>query len=120
MSAVERLTSTPAGVVLCRLEVLPETGARNFVLQIGEARFHGFVVRHGSEVWGYVDRCPHMGLPLAKTLDDYLTPSKQLIACGWHGALFRPQDGGCVAGPCLGGSLQPWPVEVRGGVIMTR
>ena len=115
----QRLSSTPAGVTLCRLEDLPDPGARNFVLQIGERRFHGFVVRAGAEAHGYVDRCPHMGLPLAKILDDYLTAAGELIACSWHGALFRPADGECVGGPCAGARLTPWPVEVRGGLILT-
>lgn len=116
---LERISATPPGVALCPLETLPDPGARNFVLQIGQARFHGFVVRKGAAVLGYVDRCPHMGLPLAKTLDDYLTPSGELIACGWHGALFRPDDGRCVGGPCVGQSLLAWPVEVSGGMIRT-
>jgi nitrite reductase/ring-hydroxylating ferredoxin subunit len=119
VAELRRLTATPRGVALCPLETLADPGARNFVLQIGEARFHGFVVRQGSAVYGYVDRCPHMGLPLAQTLDDYLTPSGELIACSWHGALFRRGDGRCVGGPCAGQSLLTWPVEVHGGVIRT-
>ncbi|MDB5435506.1 MAG: 2Fe-2S ferredoxin [Phenylobacterium sp.] len=118
-SGADRLTATPPGVALCPLETLADPGARNFVLQIGQARFHGFVVRKGGAVHGYVDRCPHMGLPLAQTLDDYLTPSGELIACSWHGALFRPDDGRCVGGPCAGHSLLAWPVEVSEGVIRT-
>ena len=114
-----RLTSIPAGVPLCALGDLSDPGARNFVLQIGGRYFHGFVVRRGDTVAGYVDRCPHMGLPLAQTLDDYLTPGGDLIACSWHGALFRPDDGACVGGPCVGAALTPWPVEVVGGVVRT-
>ncbi len=114
-----RLTATPPGEALCPLEALADPGARNFVLQIGQARFHGFVVRKGQSVLGYVDRCPHMGLPLARPLDDYLTPCGELIACGWHGALFRPEDGRCLGGPCAGQSLLAWPVAVSEGVIRT-
>lgn len=115
----EWASATPAGVVLCRLEDLGEPGARNFVLQIGERRFHGFVVRRGDEVHGYVDRCPHMGLPLAQQLDRYLTPDGSLIGCSWHGALFRIRDGACVGGPCAGAALSPWPVRVQGGQVVT-
>jgi nitrite reductase/ring-hydroxylating ferredoxin subunit len=114
-----RLASTPPGVRLCGLEDLPDPGARNFVLQIGDARFHGFVVRHGRRVRGYVDRCPHMGMPLAQRLDDYLTPDGELIACAWHGALFRPADGACLGGPCAGAALTSWPVVLRDGAVMT-
>jgi nitrite reductase/ring-hydroxylating ferredoxin subunit len=114
-----RVWKTPAGVPLCALESLPDAGARNFVLQIGEAFFHGFVVRRGGRVFGYVDRCPHAGLPLAQALDQYLTRAGDLILCSWHGALFRPEDGQCVGGPCAGQALTPWPVEVEGGMVRT-
>ncbi|MDO1559406.1 Rieske (2Fe-2S) protein [Brevundimonas sp. 2R-24] len=114
-----RVWKTPPGVPLCRLEALGEPGARNFVLQIGEAFFHGFVVRKDGAVHGYVDRCPHAGFPLAQELDRYLTEDGALILCDWHGALFRPEDGLCVGGPCAGRSLTPWPVEVKDGIITT-
>ncbi len=114
-----RLFATPAGVRLGPLDLVPDGGARNFVLQIGQARFHGFVVRRGETVRGYVDRCPHAGLPLAQALDQYLTPDGQLIACSWHGALFDWDDGLCVGGPCAGARLTPWPVRVREGAVET-
>jgi nitrite reductase/ring-hydroxylating ferredoxin subunit len=114
-----RLVATPAGVRLGPLDLIADGKARNFVLQMKAGRFHGFVVRRGEGVFGYVDRCPHAGLPLAQTLDDYLTPDGALIACSWHGALFRPEDGVCVGGPCVGQSLTTWPVAVRDGQIVT-
>jgi nitrite reductase/ring-hydroxylating ferredoxin subunit len=114
-----RTSTTPAGVRLCPLDVLADPGARNFVLKIGEAYFHGFVVRKGDDVHGYVDRCAHMGLPLAQALDRYLTDDGGLIECSWHGALYRIDDGACVGGPCVGARLTPWPVEVRDGQVVT-
>lgn len=119
MTAPERLLETPAGVALGSLDLIADGKARGFVLEIGGARFHGFVVRQGSAVHGYVDRCPHMGVPLAHELDDYLSPLSNHIACGWHGALFRVDDGRCVAGPCKNAYLRPWPVTVVRGVIHT-
>ena len=104
---------------LCTLASLADPGARNFVLQIGEAFFHGFVVRRGDQVHGWVDRCPHAGFPLAQELDRYLTRDGDLILCSWHGALFRPETGHCVGGPCAGPSLTPWPVAVADGTVRT-
>jgi len=115
----ERLTATPAGVALAPLVSIADGKAHNFVLQMRAGRFHGFVVRRGDGVVGYVDRCPHAGVPLAQTLDDYLTPSGDLIACSWHGALFTLDDGLCVGGPCLGQRLGAWPVAVIDGVVTT-
>ena len=115
----ERLTATPAGVVLGPLDLIADGAARNFVLQMKAGRFHGFVLREGDSVRGFVDRCPHLGLPLARSLDAYLTPDGSRIACGWHGALFE-RDGRCVGGPCVGASLTPWPVRVdEAGRIVT-
>ena len=114
-----RAWTTPAGVPLCRLDSLADPGARNFVLEIKDAHFHGFVVRRGDEVFGYVDRCPHAGFPLAQELDDYLTRDGRLIQCDWHGALFRIHDGACVGGPCGGARLQAWPVVVKEGTVTT-
>lgn len=119
MSDTVRLTATPAGVRLAPLETIVDGRARNFVLQMKAGRFHGFVVRRGREVAGYVDRCPHAGVPLAQKLDDYLTPSGDLIACSWHGALFRIDDGTCVGGPCVGQALTTWPVRVIEGFVTT-
>jgi nitrite reductase/ring-hydroxylating ferredoxin subunit len=116
----ERVYTTPADVTLGPLDAIPDGGARNYVLQLRAGRFHGFVVRQGETVLGYVDRCPHAGVPMAQTLDDYLTPAGDLIVCSWHGALFRIDDGLCVGGPCAGQRLTPWPVTVAQGQIVTR
>lgn len=115
----ERLTATPAGVRLAPIELIADGAARNFVLEMKAGRFHGFAVRRGDAVQGFVDRCPHMGLPLAQQLDEYLTGDRSLIQCSWHGALFRIEDGACVGGPCIGAALTPWPLEVREGAIFT-
>jgi nitrite reductase/ring-hydroxylating ferredoxin subunit len=114
-----RVWTTPANVTLCAEADIPDPGSRGFVLQIGEAFFHGFVVRKAGQVAGYIDRCPHQGFPLAIELDQYLTPDGALILCGWHGAVFQPLSGACVGGPCAGSRLTPWPVTVRDGVIRT-
>jgi len=117
--ANDRLFATPAGVALGPVDTIAPEGARGYVLQLRAGRFHGFVVRRGDAVFGYVDRCPHAGLPLAQVLDDYLTPRGDLIACGWHSALFRIEDGVCVGGPCAGQSLAAWPVAVVNGILTT-
>ena len=119
MNPGERLSETPPGIRLAALDAIPDGGARNFVLQMKAGRFHGFVVRKGDRIFGYRDRCPHMGMPLAQELDHYLTSGRELIVCSWHGALFDIESGRCVGGPCAGARLTPWPVVVADGDIMT-
>lgn len=114
-----RLTATPAGVTLGPLDLIADGAARAFVLQMRAGRFHGFVVRRGTAVAGFVDRCPHMGLPLAQVLDQYLSADGAYIQCSWHGALFEVADGRCVGGPCAGQRLMPWPVALIDETIRT-
>ncbi len=110
----------PPGVALCPLDAIPEPGARGFDFRQGEQVFAGFVVRKAGGVWGYVDRCPHAGWPLAPMPDRYLTRDAKRLFCGGHGALFRIEDGLCTAGPCAGDSLETWPVAVGAdGIIRT-
>ncbi len=115
----ERLVETPPGIALGSLDLIADGEARNFVIQMRAGRFHGFVVRKGDRVFGYPDRCPHMGLPLAQKLDDYLSSGGELILCSWHGALFDIESGRCVGGPCVGAGFPVWPVTVTDGNILT-
>ncbi len=101
------------GTVLCALADLADPGSKGFMFRQGEALFLGFVTRTGGAVAGWVDRCPHAGLPLAMAPNRYLTREGDLILCATHGALFRPGDGRCVGGPCAGQALTPWPVRVE-------
>ncbi len=78
------------------------------------------MVRKNGAVHGYVDTCPHAGWPLAAYPDRYLTREADRILCFGHGALFRIEDGVCLAGPCQGQQLQPWPVAAGAdGVVRT-
>lgn len=109
----------PPGTRLCALADLPDPGARGFRFRAERALFAGFLVRVGEAVRGYVDSCPHAGWPLSALDDRYLTREGDRILCAGHGALFRPLDGTCVAGPCAGRALTPWPVTVRAGGVFT-
>ncbi len=119
MTLLPTLFKTPPGLNLGPLAAIPDGCARPFRLEVGNGQFRGFAVREGNAVYGYVDRCPHNGMPLAGDYDDYLTPQRDLINCNWHGALFRISSGACIGGPCAGDSLTPWPLSVIGGVIVT-
>jgi len=111
--------STPApGTPLCRFDELADPGARGFCFQLGELIFQGFVVRRGEQVFGWRDRCPHIGLPLTLGDDRYLTREGDFILCCSHGAMFRIDDGACVAGPCVGQGLRAWPVKIWNDLVV--
>jgi nitrite reductase/ring-hydroxylating ferredoxin subunit len=104
--------------VICRLSDLEQHGARGFTIGAGDFPLRGFVVRVGDGVRGYVNRCPHAGHPLDLLPQRFLTADGTLILCASHGALFEKASGQCVAGPCVGRSLVPVPLEVRGGCVL--
>lgn len=116
----ENLARPAPGARLCALADIADPGAKGFLFRQGEALFLGFVVRRGETVTGFIDRCPHAGMPLALLPNRYLTREGDLILCSSHGALFRPADGLCLGGPCAGKSLTGWPVAVVGADLLTR
>jgi nitrite reductase/ring-hydroxylating ferredoxin subunit len=104
--------------VLCRIAELEGSGVRAFTIGGGDWPLRGFVVRSGSELRAYVNRCPHAGHPLNLLPDRFLTPDGALLLCSSHGALFEKLTGYCVAGPCAGRSLTPLPLSVRSGFVL--
>ncbi len=66
-----------------------------------------FVVRHRQQLFGYLNRCPHLSIPLEWMPHQFLDEAKQYIQCTTHHALFKIATGKCIVGPCEGQSLTP-------------
>ncbi len=94
----------PAGRVLCHLEDIEDGQGKGFTLGQGLEARELFVVRAGLRVFGYVNSCPHQGLPLDWQEDRFISEKTGLIMCANHGAQFEIADGFCVDGPCVGAS----------------
>lgn len=102
---------------LCRVEDLTDPGTRGFSLRTAGGLQDIFLVRRGAEVRAYVNHCPHTGSPLDWQPDQFLNLDRTLIQCSTHLALFRIEDGQCVAGPCVGQALTPVEVVVVDGWV---
>jgi len=102
---------------LCRADEIAEGEAKGFVLGSGQSRIAVFVLRHAGSIRAYVNACPHQGTPLEIFPDRFFDALGRNLICRTHGALFRPADGFCVAGPCAGKSLNPAPIRVTDGTI---
>ena len=77
-----------------------------------------FAVKKDDQISLYFNRCPHLGTPLEWEEDRFLDADAALIQCSTHGALFRIEDGRCLAGPCKGKYLQAVPFIIDEGIIM--
>ena len=109
--------SETTGARLCRLAELGDGAARGFVIGAGTERYEIFVYREAERVWGYRNECPHVGTPLDMAEDDFLTSDGSHFLCHTHGALFRIEDGFCIAGPCKGETLKPVALRLEAGWI---
>ncbi|WP_108446018.1 Rieske (2Fe-2S) protein [Halomonas denitrificans] len=96
---------------LARLADLEATAARGVRLPDGRDIL---LVRVHGRVSAFENRCPHLGVPLEAEPDRFLEAGGELIQCAMHGALFLPEDGECVFGPCQGARLREIPVSVAG------
>jgi nitrite reductase/ring-hydroxylating ferredoxin subunit len=104
-------------VRLCRADEVAEGKGRGFRIGAGTEQIAVFVIRRGGALRGYVNSCPHIGTPLDWLPDRFFDRAGEHLLCGTHGAMFRPEDGLCVRGPCVGKSLAPAPIVVEGGEI---
>lgn len=98
---------------LCRLEEVPELEARGFM--VGGRKL--FAVKKKGNIFVYENSCPHVGITLEYSENEFLDYDKNFIICSGHGALFSIETGYCVAGPCRGKSLRKINFTVADGVI---
>jgi nitrite reductase/ring-hydroxylating ferredoxin subunit len=82
--------ATAAGIIAYTLP----SGASYIVIQDAQG-YHAFV-----------NRCPHRHLPLDRNGHFTISAENRLLLCSNHGARFDLQSGRCVAGPCVGKTLQ--------------
>ncbi len=103
--------------LLCRADAVPEGGGRGFSFGDGTERQAVFVIRRHDRLYAYINECPHFGTPLDGLPDRFFDRAGEHLLCGTHGALFRPEDGFCVRGPCAGEHLAPLAITVADGEV---
>ena len=88
--------------------ILPQAVPKAFVLR-GEAPS----CKSPGAVLAYRNRCPHLKIPLEWQEDNFFCKDTDLLRCATHGALFLPENGQCVSGPCAGQALEPLDLAQR-------
>ena len=99
------------GTELGPVDAIPDGQGHEYVFGPEHVAFRMFVVRRGPDVHGYLNICPHFSLRLNHRANQFTTRDGEIM-CSMHFALFRMDDGVCVAGACPGRSLAPVPVEI--------
>ena len=98
---------------LCTLADIADNDARGFRSPLGEV----IVARQGLMVYGYLNRCPHIGIGLNFQPDVFMDLTQRYLLCVNHGALFRVEDGLCLRGPCHGQSLKAVKLIVEKSIV---
>ena len=76
------------------------------------------VVNHEGRYHAYVNRCPHAGTPLDLWPNEFWTEDGRYLICATHGAIFAPDTGVCVEGPCPGARLERLAVSLDGDAVV--
>ncbi len=76
-----------------------------FTVVRGAAVVPAFAVRFRGRIHAYVNLCAHRELELDWLPGEFFDASGTLLVCSVHGALYEPESGRCVAGPCAGAAL---------------
>jgi nitrite reductase/ring-hydroxylating ferredoxin subunit len=105
--------------VVCESAALVERGdgVRFDVLMHGEV-VCAFVLRHGGNVHGYVNRCAHVPMEMDWQPGKFLESDARYIMCATHGACYEPATGVCVMGPCRGARLTKLDVREQGTHVL--
>jgi nitrite reductase/ring-hydroxylating ferredoxin subunit len=90
---------------------------RGRFVRVGPA-FGGFLVGRVGTSWrAYRNECQHRALPLDLGGTSPTSDDGRYLLCNQHGALYRLDDGRCVAGPCAGESLSVVGVREDGDAL---
>ncbi len=106
-------------IAVCRSEALVDGGEGvRFPVRVAGATATGFVVRYRGRVFAYLNRCAHVALELDWLPGRFFDTGGELLVCATHGALYDPESGRCVGGPCGGrGALRALRIEERDGHV---
>ena len=98
-------------------ELLDGGDGLRFVLRRGRREEPAFVVRHQGQVYAYVNRCAHVPVELDWQPGRFFDADRRYLICATHGALYLPESGLCIAGPCRHRRLEAVRVVERDGAV---
>ena len=77
----------------------------------------GFVGRFKGHVFAYENTCRHIPITLDYGDNRFFDSTGETLMCQTHGAIYEPDTGLCVRGPCAGESLFALEIVEENGVV---
>jgi nitrite reductase/ring-hydroxylating ferredoxin subunit len=107
-----------ADCLICRSDEVAERGtARHFQMAAEPHALPAFVIRYRGKIYGYLNVCRHLPVPLDEGDGAIFDLSGHYLLCGRHGARYLPDSGLCVGGPCQGQRLTAVITKESDGMI---
>jgi nitrite reductase/ring-hydroxylating ferredoxin subunit len=106
--------------LICASDELIEAGMGvRFQVRHGGEEKPAFVVRFEGLARAYLNQCAHIPVELDFREGEFFDDSGLYLVCSTHGALYAPESGACMGGPCNGRGLTPLTVvEIDGRVYV--
>jgi nitrite reductase/ring-hydroxylating ferredoxin subunit len=103
---------------LCRSDRLQEGQYCELETRIDGQRSWLVATRYHGQPRAWLNVCPHQGRPLNWAPNQFLADPQGRLVCAAHGAVFEPDRGQCVSGPCQNALLRAVEIEERGEEIL--
>ncbi len=104
---------------ICDIHELEELSCKEFTIKTPEPESDAFLIYFNGQCYAYENSCPHTGVNLNWQKEQFFSLDGLYLQCSLHGALFEPDSGFCVRGPCKGGSLKKTELVIENGAIFT-
>ena len=102
---------------ICDLKELDNLSCKEFIVKKGGIEQDAFLIQFKQHYFAYENSCPHTGVNLNWQEEQFFSVDGLFLQCSVHGALFEPDSGLCVRGPCCGESLKKVDIAMKDGVI---
>ena len=104
--------------MIAKVDEVRPGSVKKFWLICQKYRIDAFLVNDQGKFFAYVNRCRHMATPLDFVRDEFFSDDHRHLMCYTHGALYEPDTGLCVSGPCKGESLFRLPLTIDRGEVL--
>ena len=76
----------------------------------------GFAIRFDGTAYAYLNQCAHVPIEMDYQPNRFFDSTGRWLMCSTHGAMYQPETGRCVGGPCRGGLIKI-ALTVQNGVV---
>ena len=102
---------------ICEIKDLQELSCKEFKVKNNESEVEAFLIYFNKRCYTYENSCPHTGVNLNWQKEQFFSLDGLYLQCSLHGALFEPNTGLCVRGPCKGSCLKKTDFVIDNGVV---